>query len=191
MASGRATAGAIATVAGLALGPFAGAACDRAAGTGEVGDAGADAIWTCPGSKVDAELGACRAPLPVPAADCAGTWAEQKLRGCEPGVVVFVSAEDPSIRQWIWFDRPWFSGGLSCFYDSASGALAGFWSVKDYLTYCCGTSYDVTYGEVDHDLHEAAVRAANPWVGKLYDVDGTAPVDGGEVRYCASPQGSR
>jgi hypothetical protein len=159
--------------------PVASGSCDRASNV--------DAVPTCPAAAVDAALGVCRAPLSAPSAACASTWAEQKLRGCKPGVVVFVSAETPSARQWIWFERPWLSGGLSCFFDPGSGALTGIWELKDYPFYCCGTSYDVTYGDVDHDLHDAASRAASPWVGKLYDTDGTAAVEGGEVRYCASP----
>ena len=176
----------------LAVVPIAAGSCDGGPGArpGDAGpeqlDASADTAPSCPAAAVDAEVGACRATLPAPPTGCASTWAEHKRRGCAPGVVVFVSADTPAIRQWIWFERPWLSGGQSCFFDSESGALAGIWEVKDQPYFCCGTSFDVTYGDVDHDLHDAASRAASPWVGKLYDMDGTAAVEGGEVRYCAS-----
>lgn len=142
----------------------------------------------CASEAVDAWLGECRLPLPKTGGtfDCAASWAEQKIRSCKPGVVVFVSADNAPAGQLIWFERPWLSGGTSCFYAPATELLVGSWYVSDNATHCCRTSYDVTYGAFDTGAHEAGVRAAQPWVGRFYDTSGTEPVDGGEVRYCAS-----
>jgi hypothetical protein len=142
----------------------------------------------CEGEAVDARIGACRLPLPDPPITfkCAASWAEQRTVGCVPAVVVFVSADSAPAGQLIWFERPWFSGGTSCFYDPRTETLVGAWYVSDLATHCCRTSYDVTYGTFDVDASEAANRAAQPWIGHLYDTSATVAVDGGEVRLCAS-----